>query len=101
VKLPISKDGSVRLPAEVLEALAAEPGDTLKIVVDKKRKSVRLERFSDDPWADAMRESSSKGFDDILADQQKRQADAENQFDQKMKETDGTKPDDDDPDKWR
>ena len=86
MKLPIYKDGSVRLPAEVLEALAAEPGDTLKIFVDKKRKSVRLERFSDDPWADAMRESSSKGFDDILADQQKRQEAADDIFNQRLRD---------------
>jgi bifunctional DNA-binding transcriptional regulator/antitoxin component of YhaV-PrlF toxin-antitoxin module len=100
VKLPISKDGSVRLPNEVLEALMAEPGDTLKVFVDKKRKAVRLERFSEDPWADAMREGPSKGLEDILADQQKRQAEAEDLFDQKLKETDGEKPEDDF-DKWR
>ena len=56
---------------------------------------------TEDPWADAMRDGPSKGFDDILADQQKRQAEAEDLFNKKMKETDGGKPEDDDPDKWR
>jgi len=100
MKLPIGKDGSVRLPADVLEALGAEPGDTLKLIVDRRRKSVRLERVSEDPWADALREGPSKGLEDILADQQKRQAEADELFNRKLKETDGEKPDDT-PDKWR
>ena len=102
MNLEINKDGSVRLPPEVLEALGAEPGDNLKFVIDRRRKSVRLERVSDDPWADAMREGSSKGMEDILADQEKRQADADSAFDRKLKDTeaDGEKPEND-PDKWR
>ena len=101
MRLPLAEDGSVRLPAEVLEALGAAPGDTLKLFVDRKRKSIRLERVSDDPWADAMRQAPEKKLDDILADQQKRQSEADDLFDRKLKdtETDGSKPDD--PDKWR
>ena len=102
MKLDIAKDGSIRLPAELLQALGAEPGDTLKFVIDRRRKTVRFERVSEDAWADAMREGPSKKLDDILADQQKRQADAEDLFDKKLKEPE---PDDeklkDDPDKWR
>ena len=100
MKIPLGKDGSVRLPPEALEALGADPGDTLNLFIDRKRKLVRLERFSEDPWSDAMREGPSKGMEDLLADQQKRQAEAEDLFDRKLKETDGTKPDDD-ADKWR
>jgi antitoxin component of MazEF toxin-antitoxin module len=100
MKLPLGKDGSVRLPPEALEALGAEPGDTLKLFVDRKRKFLRLERVSEDPWADALREGPSKGLEDILADQQKRQAEADALFNKKLKETDGTKPDND-ADKWR
>jgi len=100
VKVLLAPDGSVKLPPEVLEALGAEPGDTIRLFVDRRRKSVRLERFSEDPWADALREGPARDIEDLLSDQKKRQSEAEDLFDKKLRETDGGKPDDD-PDKWR
>jgi len=88
MKVRLSKDGSVRLPPEVLEALGAEEGDTLRLFVDRRRKSVRIERFSEDPWADALREGPQKGIEDLLSDQKKRQAEAEDLFDRKLREKD-------------
>ncbi|MEM8883397.1 MAG: hypothetical protein AAGD14_04980 [Planctomycetota bacterium] len=102
MKLTIGADGSLKLPPEALEALGAEPGDTVKLNLDARQKRVRMERVSDDPWADAMREGPSKGFDDVLSDQQKREAEAKDLFDRKLRDskTDDEKPDDDH-DRWR
>ena len=108
MQIKLEADGSLRLPQSVLDAIGAEPGDELKLFVDNRRKSVRIERFATDPWADAMREQKTKKLDDVLADQQKRHAEAEDLFDKKMRDAqssetkpaDGSKPPDD-ADKWR
>ena len=47
---------------------------------------MRIERYSDDPWADAMREKKSKGLEDLLADQQKRQQAADDLFKQRLRD---------------
>lgn len=101
--IKLDKDGALRLPQEVLDAMGAEPGDEMKLIVDNRRKSVRIERHANDPWADAMREQKTKKLDDVLADQQKRHSEAEDLFDKKLRDAkpgDG-KPADTDIDKWR
>ena len=86
IQATIQPDGSVRLPAEALETLGAEPGDEVKIFLDNRKKAVRLERTSGDPWADAMRETKSKDLGDILAEQKKREAEADELFRRKLGE---------------
>ena len=102
MEIKLDADGSLRLPQSVLDAIGAAPGDELKLFVDNRRKSVRIERHAVDPWADAMREQKTKKLDDVLAEQQKRHAEAEDLFDKKLRDAepgDGKPPDDQG--KWR
>ena len=81
MQVTISEDGSIRIPREALDVLGAEPGDDLKVILDRRRRAVRLERTSGDPWADAMREPKSKDFEDLLEEQKRREAEARAAFD--------------------
>ena len=110
--IPIQPDGSVKLPKDALEALGAEPGDEVRIFVDTRKKAVRIERHSDDPWADALKAKPQKGIEDIFEEQKRRQAEAEQIFKKRFKDSEPGegKPDegkpgegkpDNDPDKWR
>ena len=102
----IEPDGTLRLPPEALAALGARPGDEVRLFIDSRKKSVRIERHSDDPWADALKEKPSQGLDELLAAQQKRQAEADDIFDKRLRESKKKKDDPDekpkgDPDRWR
>ena len=83
----IEPDGSLKLPREALDALGAAPGDDVKLFVDSRRKFVRVERHSDDPWADALKEKKSKGLEDLFEEQQKRQTDAHDLFNQRLRDS--------------
>ena len=100
-KLKIGPDGKIQLPPDVLEALEASPGGDLEIFVDTRRKQVRLERHVEDPWAEATKERKQKGFDDLISDQEKRDQEASDLFDAKLKEPPEKKRPEDDPDLWR
>jgi hypothetical protein len=101
--LDVAKDGTVKLPPDALEAIAWEPGEQVRIVVDTRKKEIRLERHVDDVWAEALRPKQQKGFDDLMAEQSKRDADAKELFERKLREAKpGDKPrPEDDPDRWR
>ena len=99
--LPIGPQGEVKLPLDAMEALDLEPGGTVEIVVDTRRKQIRLERHVDDPWADALREKDQKGFGDLLNEQDQRETDAADLFDRKIKEPPPKRKPEDDPDLWR
>ena len=88
MQIKIEADGSLRLPPEALQTLGAEPGDDVKLFLDNRKKQIRMERTSGDAWADAMRETKSKGLEDIFADQQKREAEADDIFKRKLGEAD-------------
>ena len=100
----IESDGSLRLPPEALAALGAEAGDEVRLLIDTRRKSVRIERHSADPWADAIKEKPSHDMDDLFAQQKRREADADEIFQKRLreskKEDDGKLPGGD-ADKWR
>jgi len=83
----IEPDGSLKLPREALDAIGAEPGDDVKLFVDSRRKFVRVERHSEDPWADALKEKKSKGLEDLFAEQQKRQTDADDLFNKRLRDS--------------
>ncbi len=51
--LKVGKNGEVKLPLDVLDAIGHENGEDVRIFVDTRRKQIRLERYVDDPWADA------------------------------------------------
>ena len=99
----IESDGSLRLPPEALAALGAEPGDDVRLFIDTRRKSVRIERHSDDPWADAMKDRPSHDMEDLFAQQKRREAEADDIFQNRLrkskKEDDCEKPGGD-ADKW-
>lgn len=98
----IGADGGVRIPPEVLEALEIEPGGKVRLFVDTRRKSLRIERHSDDPWADALKPKSQKDFEDLLDAQKDRDEQARRVFEKRVKETPPAKrKPEDDPDLWR
>ena len=96
----IESDGSLRLPPEALAALGAEPGDEVRLFVDSRRKSVRIERHSADPWADAMKEKPSHDMEDLFAQQKRREAEADDIFQKRLRDS-KKQGDDPKPDKWR
>ena len=82
--------------------MGAEPGDEVRLFIDGRKKAIRIERHSDDPWADAMKEKPKIGMKDIFEDQKRRQAEAEQTFKKRLKESEpGEGKPDNDPDKWR
>lgn len=99
--LEVGASGEIRLPPDALEMLEIEPGGKVEIFVDTRRKQVRLERHSDDPWADALRQKQQKGFDDLLAEQSQRESDAADLFDQRLKDPPPKRKPEDDPGYWR
>ena len=98
--LRIEADGSLRLPPEALAALGAVPGDELKLFIDTRGKSVRIERHSVDPWADAMKDKPSQDMEDLFAQQKQREAEADETFQKRLRDS---KKEADEPksDKWR
>jgi len=99
--LDIGANGEVRIPDDVLRALDIGPGEKVEIVLDTRRKQLRIERFVDDPWAEAMEQKPQKGFDDLLSEQSKREQDAEKIWEEKLKEGPDKRKPEDDPDYWR
>jgi len=100
----LGKDGSLKLPPDMLEALELEPGQKVRVFLDTRRKELRVERHVDDPWAEAMKRKQGPDFDDLFADQSRREAEADRIFDEKMNQAKKEKPKrrpEDDPDYWR
>ena len=100
--LDIGANGEIRLPEDAMRTLDVAPGEKLEISVDTRRKMIRLERYVDDPWAEAMKTKEEKGFEDLASEQDKRDAAASELFDRKLKDPpkDKKRPEDD-PDMWR
>ncbi len=100
--LKVGKNGEVKLPPDVLEAIGHEEGEDVRIFVDTRRKQVRLERHVDDPWADALKQKDEKGFDDLMDEQKGREDAAKRLFEERLKDPPkrDRKPEDD-PDHWR
>jgi len=99
--LDVGPDGSVRLPADVLESLEIAPGGKVALNVDTRHKVIRLERHVEDPWAEALRDKNTKGFDDLLSDQEARDREAHRIFEERLKEPPPKRKPEDDPDLWR
>ena len=100
--LDVGPDGEVKLPPDALEAIALEAGEKVRIVVDTRRKEIRLERHVEDAWAEAMKPKEQKGFDDLMAEQARRDAEAKEIFERKLKDAKpGERRPEDDPDLWR
>ena len=100
-KLDVGANGEVRLPPDALEALGLQPGEQVTLFVDTRRKQIRLERFVDDPWGEALKEKPQKGFGDLFSDQEARDAEAKRQFDEGIKKPLPKRKPEDDPDYWR
>ncbi|MHC4953779.1 MAG: hypothetical protein ACYTGZ_07800 [Planctomycetota bacterium] len=98
----IQPDGSIKLPHEALEAIGAEPGDEVRLFIDGRKKVIRIERHSDDPWADALKEKPKQDMEGIFEEQKRRQAEAEAIFKKRLKDSKpGEGKPDSDSDKWR
>ena len=102
--LDLGADGSLKLPPDVLEALELEPGQKVRVHLDTRRKEIRVERHVDDPWGEALKKKQGPDFDDLFADQSRREAEAERLFRERMEQVKKEKPKrrpEDDPDYWR
>jgi antitoxin component of MazEF toxin-antitoxin module len=101
--LKVGEGGTVKLPPDAMEHLGLEPGESVQIFVDTRRKQIRLERHVDDPWAEALKQKPETGFDELMDEQAERDEAANRLFDERLK--DPPKPDErrpeDDPDYWR
>ncbi len=101
--LRVGPDGSIQLPKEALDLIDVEPGGQIKLFIDARRTQLRVERHVDDAWADALQQKEQPGMEDLIAEQEKREADAGKLFDERMKDppkVDKRKPEDN-PDYWR
>ena len=100
--LDLGANGEVRLPDEALHALDVQPGEKLSLRIDTRHKALRLERYVDDPWAEALKQKQQEGFEDILGAQKQREDEAADLFDKRLKEApkEERRPEDD-PDLWR
>lgn len=102
--LVIGPKGEITLPEDILRALDVAPGEKIGFRMDTRKKMLRVERHVEDVWAEAMKPKEQAGFEDILAEQSKREKAAEKLFDQRVEKAD---PEDkkrrpeDDPNLWR
>jgi len=100
--LTVGKDGTIRFPPDTLEALDIHPGGQVKLFVDTRRQALRVERHSEDPWSDALRQKPQTGFDEIFDAQKEREEQARKLFEKRVKEDPPAKRrPEDDPDYWR
>ncbi len=106
IPLKVGPDGSVVLPKDALDAIDVSAGGDVKLFVDTRRKSLRIERHVDDVWAEALGPRTQKNFDDVLSEQRQREKDAEDIFNRRSKDA-GKEPGkkdskpEDHPDRWR
>lgn len=101
--LTVGPEGEVKLPSDALEAIGWEPGEKVEIHLDTRHRRILLERHVEDAWAEALKRRPEKGFEDILSEQARREQEAKEIFERRLKET---KPGErrgaeDDPDLWR
>ena len=100
--LKVGKNGEIKLPLDVLEALGHEEGEEVRIYIDTRRKQLRIERYVDDPWGEALKKKEERGFEDLMGDQKARDEAAKNLFEERLKKAKPEKKDPkDDPDYWR
>lgn len=101
VHLRLGQKGEITLPEDALYALGAKPGDRLKLRIDSRHKILHLERHVDDPWKEALEEKSTPGFEELLTDQQKRDAEAKRLFEERLKQKGPAPRPEERPDSWR
>jgi len=100
-KLPVGKNGEVRLPPDALEALGLEAGEQVRLTIDTRRHEIRLERHVDDAWGEALKEKKGKDFTDLWDDQSKREEEAKRIFDEGLKKKHAPRKPEDDRERWR
>jgi bifunctional DNA-binding transcriptional regulator/antitoxin component of YhaV-PrlF toxin-antitoxin module len=86
MKLPIEADGSVRLPAALLERWGISAGRTVEASVEKGRLVLRPLGVEGDPFAAGIRPPDPEGFEKVLRRDAEHRAKARDAFDRAMKE---------------
>ena len=86
MKLPIEDDGSVRLPAELLERWGVSTGRRVEASVEKGKLVLRPLAIEGDPFADGARGPDAQGFEKALRQDAEDKARARDAFDRAMKE---------------
>jgi len=100
MRIRITPDGSVRLPADVTEKLGWQTGSYLEVSVEGD--TVKLRRIEVDPFAEALKKPDERAFEKILEKQKKSQDEAFKTFEERVKRGDipEVRPEDK-PDYWR
>ena len=86
MKLAIEEDGSVRLPAELLERWGVSAGRRVEASVDKGRLVLRPLAIDGDPFAAGIRPPDAEGFEKALRQDAEDKARSREAFDRAMKE---------------
>ena len=86
MKLSIEADGSVRLPAELLERWGVSTGRRLEASVEKGRLVLKPLAIEGDPFAGGVKGPDAQGFEKALKQDAEDKARARDAFDRAMKE---------------
>ncbi len=86
MKLAIDEDGSVKLPAALLERWGVSAGRHVEASVDKGRLVLRPLAIEGDPFAAGVKGPDAEGFEKALRQDAEDKARARDAFDRAMKE---------------
>jgi bifunctional DNA-binding transcriptional regulator/antitoxin component of YhaV-PrlF toxin-antitoxin module len=87
MRLAIEADGSVRLPAELLERWGVSPGRRLEASVDKGRLLLRPLAIEGDPFEGGVKGPDAQGFEKALRQDAEDRDRAREAFDRALRET--------------
>ncbi|MHC4473033.1 MAG: AbrB/MazE/SpoVT family DNA-binding domain-containing protein [Planctomycetota bacterium] len=96
----IRKDGSLRIPDEIQDALKLHPGSKVVLTVDGSRLVVEKVEMGEDPFAKAAAGPDVGVLDEIQKKQRERTEKAKDRFEELIKNPPEVKPEDN-PDLWR
>ena len=86
MKLPIGDDGSVRLPAELLERWGVSPGRKVEARLERGKRGLVPLAIEGDPFAEGVRGPDAEGFEKALRREAEEKAAARDAFDRALGE---------------
>ncbi len=91
-RLRVAPDGSIRLPAELMEHLGWKTGSYIEF--EKKGERLHLWRVEVDLFAEAVKKPDDDAFDKIMKKQKESQSKAFKDFEKKIKDPPELRPED-------
>jgi bifunctional DNA-binding transcriptional regulator/antitoxin component of YhaV-PrlF toxin-antitoxin module len=86
MKLAIGEDGSVRIPADLLERWGVSPGRKVEATVEKGRLVLKPLAIEGDPFAEGVKGPDAEGFEKALRRDAEEKARAREDFDRLLGE---------------